>query len=130
MRLNLISGQQCVWDFFLCLQENILSWPDVCSPFSFKLTHSTICYSCNHVNRSNNSSLNDQIEEDFNTSSLVGKFCEDGCQNFVQTEKSSRLTLASETEFLILILTRAMETLDGFKLVKNKIATTNDVFLR
>ena len=134
LRLNLISGQQCVRDFFLCLQENILSWPDVFLTFSFKITHSTTCCGCNQIHQSettqmyvelpvppDNSSLNDYVEEHLNTSTLVGKFCEDGCQKFVQAEKRSRLTLASETEFLIVILTRAIETLDGFALVGNEI---------
>ena len=143
MRLNLLSGQQCVRDFFLCLHENILSWPDVFLPFSFQITHSTVCCSCNQVHQSEtrqvyiempvppaNSRLNDYIEEYLNTCSLVGKFCADGCQNLVQAEKRSRLTLASEAEFFIIILTRAMETLDGYKLVENKTNATNDVFIR
>ena len=143
LRLNLISGQQCVRDFFLCLLENVLSWPDVCSPFTFNITHSTVCRSCNNVHQSEtlqmyvempvppeNSSLNDYVEEYLNTSSLVGKFCEDGCQKLVQAEKSSRLTEAGETEFLNIILTRAVETLDGFKLVENKITVINDVIIR
>ena len=50
MRLDLYSGQQCVKDFFLCLSENALSWPDVCSSFNFKITHSTECLACHHLN--------------------------------------------------------------------------------
>ena len=52
LRLDLISGQQCVRDFYLCLNENFLSWPDVYSTFGFKITHSTTCNSCNFVNQS------------------------------------------------------------------------------
>ena len=52
LRLNLISGQQCVQDFFLCLNENLLSWPDVFSNFGFNITHSTVCCSCKHVSQS------------------------------------------------------------------------------
>ena len=143
LRLNLLRGQQCVRDFFLCLQENFLSWPDVWLSFQFKITHSTSCDSCNHVNQSetsqiyvelpvppNNSSLNDQLEEYFNTGTLVDKFCEEGCKNFIQADKRSRLTLASETKFIIVILSRAVETHDGFDLVANKIDATNDLFIR
>ena len=32
-RLNLRSGQQCVRDFFICLNENLVNWPDVFSFF-------------------------------------------------------------------------------------------------
>ena len=121
----------------------MLSWPDVCSIFYFKITHSTTCCNCNHVNESettqmylempvppDNTNLNDYVEEHLNTSSLVGVFCEDGCQKFVQTEKRSTLTLANDSEFLIVILTLAIETLDGFKLVDNRTIPTNDVFIR
>ena len=51
LRLDLKSGQQCVRDFFLCLNENLLSWPDVYSTFGFEITHSTKCCSCHHVNQ-------------------------------------------------------------------------------
>ena len=88
MRLDLISGQQCVRDFFLCINENVLNWPDVYSNFGFKMTHSTRCCSCMNVNQSettqiyveipvppNNSNLNECIEDYFNTSSLEGLNC-------------------------------------------------------
>ena len=143
LRLDLISGQQCVRDFFLCLNENFLSWPDVYSTFGFKITHSTSCCSCNNVNQSettqmyielqvppDNSNLNDHIEDYLNTSSQVAVYCENGCQSLVQAEKRSTLTRTSETEFLIVILTRAVETMDGFHLNKNKVTPTNDVFIR
>ena len=52
LRLNLISGQQCVRDFFLCLNENMMNWPDVFSAFAFKISHSTECCSCNYFYQS------------------------------------------------------------------------------
>ena len=48
--LDLRNGQQCVRDFFICLNENLLSWPDVYSQFSFRLTHSTVCSVCKQRN--------------------------------------------------------------------------------
>ena len=142
LRLNLYTGQQCVRDFFLCLNENLLNWPDVFSTFGFKITHSTKCCSCNHINQSettqmyleipvppDNSNLNEYVEEFLNTGELVGLRCENGCQSFVQAERRSTLTASAETEFLVVVLTRAVETLDGFKLVKNTTLPTNDVFI-
>ena len=141
-RLDLYRGQQCVRDFFICLQENLVSWPDVTSTFMFTLTHSTECLKCNHVNRSetfqlyvelpvppNHVKLNDHVEEFFNTSELVGMNC-DNCQSFVQKEKSSKLTQAADSEFLIIILTRAIETIAGCKLIVAKTDATNDIFIR
>ena len=77
-----------------------------------------------------NTRLSDYVEEFFNRSELVGKRCEDGCQKFVQSEKTSKLTLADETEFLIIILTRAIETLDGYELVERLTVPTDDVLIR
>ena len=76
------------------------------------------------------SNLNNKIEEHLNTSSLVGIHCENLCEKFVQVEKSSKLTSVSETNFLIVVLTRGIETLDGFQMIKNRTVPTNDVFLR
>ena len=143
LRLDLISGQQCVRDFFLCLDENFLSWPEVYFVFRFEITHSTSCCSCNHINQSettqmyvelqvpsDNSNLSDCIEEFFNSSSLVGVYCETSCGSLVQAEKSSKVTCTAETEFITVILTRAVETLDGFKINKNTTIATNDVLIR
>ena len=142
LRLDLYSGQQCVKDFFVCLVENTLSWPEVCSSFYFKVTHSTECCACNHLITSettqlyveievppDNTNLNEYVEEFFNISELQAMHCE-ACQNLVQKAKRSKLTLGSESEFIIVILNRGIETLDGFELVKNCTSPTNDVFIR
>ena len=105
LRYNLISGQQCVRDFFLCLQENVLSWPDVCSPFIFRLTHSTQCCSCEQTHRTEttelfleidvppaNSNLSTYVSEYLNISSLIGKKCTNEQNKFVQAEKRVRIT--------------------------------------
>ena len=56
------------------------------------------------------SNLNDYIEEYFNNSSLVGSFCENGCQRLNDADKSSKVTQTAGTEFITVILTRAIET--------------------
>ena len=79
---------------------------------------------------SNNMELSDAIQEMFNIKSLVARFCEDGCQSFAQAESSSSIKLVDETEFFIVILTRAVETLDGYELVEDDIIATNEVLIR
>ena len=141
-RLDLYSGQQCVRDFFVCLSQNILCWPDVCSSFNFTITHSTECCACNNVNTSetnqlnieipvppDNSNLHEFVEEFFNIGELVAFKCE-SCKKFAQTERRSKLTNGSESEFIIVILQRVIETLDGFELVKNRTILTENVFIR
>ena len=143
MRLNLISGQQCVRDFFLCLNENCLNWPDVYSYFGFNITHSTKCDGCGNTNSHEtlqsylelevppeNSDLSDYVGYYFNTSELIGVHCKHGCKKVVQVEKRSRLTDASTTEFITTVLTRTKETSEGYKLNLNSISSSTNFFLR
>ena len=143
MRLDLNRGQQCVRDFFICLNENLLSWPDVITSFAFKLKHSTECLSCKHINQHetdqtyfempvphDNSKLNDNIEEIFNEEAMLGVYCEDGCAKFSQKIKRTSLNCTNQAGFLIIILTRGMDGEDGFQLVQNETVSTNDIFIR
>ena len=141
--LNLISGQQCVRDFFICLQENNFSWPDVCSPFTFRLTHSTKCCVCDHITNSEttemyvdipvppeNSNLSEYVSNSLCASYLVEKKCEDGCQQYVQAEKSTKISEINEAELIIIILTRGVPTLDGFTIVHSPVTVTDNLFIR
>ena len=143
MRLDLRRGQQCVRDFFICLNENLLSWPDVYSTFSFKLTHSTECLSCKHINHHetnqsyfeipvppNNADLNDHVEDFLNEESLVGVFCDDGCKNLAQKIKRTRLNCSNQAGFILVVLTRGLDGEEGFQLVENKTISINDIFIR
>ena len=142
-RLDLSKGQQCVRDFFICLNENMINWPDVFSTLAFQLTHSTECISCKHKIHSettqlyldlpvppSNSNLKDYVEDFLNEGSRIGVHCQEDCKEFTQKIKRTTITNADEAKFLTIILTRGIETLDGFQLVKNKIKATGDIFLR
>ena len=76
-----------------------------------------------------NSNLNNCVEEYFNISSLVGKNCEEGCKNFVEAEKRTRLTRIVDTEFFIVVLTRGTQTLEGTVFNSNRTVATDDVVL-
>ena len=143
LRLNLISGQQFVRDFFLCLNQNLLSWPDVYSSFGFKITHSSECLACHHYHQfdteqmyieldvpEDGSSLNNHVEDYLCTSSLMGFNCENGCKKFNQFERRLIVTKIEETEYIIILLSRAVETLDRYQINTNKVIATNDIFIR
>ena len=142
-RLDLRNGQQCVRDFFICLNENLLIWPDVYTQFSFRLTHSTVCSSCKRINESetnqlyleisvppNGSDLKNYLEQLLNEGSTVGVYCEEGCNAFTEKFKRTALTCSDEAKFLIIILTRGIETLDGYQLVNNKVKSTDVINIR
>ena len=117
LRLNLISGEQCARDFFLCLRGNALCWPDVNACFSFNLVHETRCLSCNHINTyitnelyveldvpAEDSSLNLPVEDFLNSASLVGVLC-DNCNKNVQKEVRVKIDRIDETKFITAIVT-------------------------
>ena len=143
LRLNLISGQQCVRDFFLCLEENVLNWPDVYSSFVFKLTHSSECLACNHIHNfeteqiyieldvpQDGSSLDSCVEDYLCTSTLRGYKCESVCQKFSEFERRTTVTSIDETKFIIILLARGLENLDGYHFNTDKTVATNDIFIR
>ena len=74
--------------------------------------------------------LSQSIDDYLNTSSLVDLRCESKCQRIVQKEKTSILTSNEETNFLLVILSRAVETVDGYRFNQNRTISTNDVFIR
>ena len=77
-----------------------------------------------------NSCLNPSLEELLNQSDLVEKVCEDGCQKVVQAEKRTQLTCGEDTRFLIVVLTIAGVTAEGFHILSRKNTSTHEVFVR
>ena len=143
LRLNLLHGQQCVRDLFVCLNENVMNWPDVFSHFGFNVTTSFSCDGCGTANSHDilqsyvefevppeNADLSEYLGYQYNTSELVGVKCESSCNKMVQKEKRMRISNVEETEFITVILTRTMDTEDGYKFNTNNIESTNDLLIR
>ena len=142
-RFNLRSGQQCVRDFFICLHENLLNWPDVYSIFTFKTTHSSKCTQCGHENNlettqnyiemqcpSDDSDLRAEVEDYLNGSSSRLYKCEEVCKRLREKTISLKITNTAESQLLTVVLTRGIETLDGYKFLDNRVDATKDIFLR
>ena len=142
LHLDLSKGQQCVRDLFICLDLNLVNWPDVYSQFSFALTNSKVC-SCNlgnsyEVNQiyveipvpPNGSDLKIYVEKFFNEGSSLWGNCKEGCKIYSQKTERNQLHNSDEAKFLIIILTRGIQTLDGYELVDNKISSTEPVTIR
>ena len=78
-----------------------------------------------------NGDLSECLGYQYNTSELIGKICKSStCNKMVQVEKRMRLSSVKETDFITVILTRTMETEDGYKFNTNKIESTNNLFIR
>ena len=143
LRLDLRRGQQCVRDFFVCLNENLTNWDDVYSNVCFKIRNSTSCSSCRNVSYSettqlyvemqvppDNSDLSHHVEAMFNHHTRVAYHCEEGCQDFTEGEKRSTLFSIDDSPYLLVILSRALLTEYGYQLVGNKVHSTNDILIR
>ena len=141
--LNLGTGQQCVRDFFICLNENIIEWPDVYSKFAFNLKNSTTCPSCNVTNHyetnqtyielpvpPNNSSLKVYVEKYLNEVLKQKVFCDDGCNREIEKIQRREILNCEEAKFLIIVLSRGQETMTGYEFSKNKINITEDICIR
>ena len=142
IRLNLISGQQCVRDFFLCIRENSAYWPDIDSLFSFDIIQSVNCLSCNSVSDSErrqtfieidvpeeDSKMNTSLEFFFNSASLVSSSCQI-CKKDVQVEVRNQILRIEDTNFITIVLSRGMDAVDGFHLNTKKIICTEEMFVR
>jgi hypothetical protein len=87
VHLDLGTGQQCVRDFFLCLNENIPNFIDLHDFLSFEVVDSTMCLRCQHKNEHgleqiylemevppDGSNLSQHVESYFNESNIVDYF--------------------------------------------------------
>ena len=141
VHLNLRMGQQCVRDFFICLNENAACWIDLHDFLSFDVVDSTICNQCHRENKSEHrqtyfemevppdgSCLGTHVEEHFNDSLFVDYFC-DGCDAQSVAEKRMFLKTSVETNFLVVLLRRSVLGNDGNVIVTNRIKAVDDIKL-
>ena len=139
LRLDLVSGQQCVRDFFLCLQENYSEWLDIHSMLNFGITQSFVCCTCYNPSDRNdsvllyveldvhcdNSNLSQLIEQRFNSTPLTNGYCEAQCFQNVDMKRINKLTNIDEAQFITIVLTRTR----GYQINRNRVIATDDVFI-
>ena len=143
MRLDLLRGQQCIRDFFVCLSQSKDQWADVCSLFEFNMSSMTVCGKCSYISKSATQYMYHEISIPRGTSELskfLPKYFNDGimvqnkCDNCKQTSLSvhrDTLTDSNTTEMILIILTRTMQTNDCIcELLKSKVNPTGDVLIR
>ena len=140
LRLDLISGQQCVRDFFICLQENAANWFDVHSFLNFGITQSFICCTCyNSVDRNDsiqlyveldipcdNSNLNIMVEKYFSSSPLTNGYCDAQCFQEVDMKRIKKITSIDEAQMITIMLTRSK----GYQVNRDRVIATDDVFIQ
>ena len=141
-RLDLSKGQQCVRDFFVALNQNLVNWPDVYNLFSFEIVTSTTCQRCKNLSQSETLQIYEEmqvpvdqsnskfhIEEFFNGSTTVESNCR-RCKEVGPGERRTRLKSCRESKFIILIFSRAIQAEHGYQLVQNNVTSTDPVLIR
>ena len=139
--LNLGAGQQCVRDFFLCLNENAPNWIDLHDFLCFETIDSTMCLRCHYKNEirlrqiylemevpPDGSSLGKYVEEHFDESTIVDFVCDECGANF-QAEKKLLLNSINEADFITILLRRTVYSDEGNMLVVSKIEAVGDIHL-
>ena len=142
-RLNLGRGQQCVRDFFVALNQNLLSWPDVYDYLAFQMVTSTTCPNCGNRRHSeatqiyeeidvppDQSNLKSYAENLFNGSTTVESLCYDGCNRRGQGIRKTELKSTRDSNFIILILSRAVNFGERYQLVRNRVTCTDAINIR
>lgn len=142
IRYDLGSGQQCVRDFFLCLNENLEHWPDVFSSFSLSLKHSVSCSLCHYKSAyetnslyiempvpPNDSSLKIYLEKLLNDSTELDAHCEN-CKRKRIMSSRTEISSCDDVKFFIVILSRGTQTAEGYKFSENSVSIIEDILIR
>ena len=76
------------------------------------------------------SNLKSYVEDLFNGSSKVDSHCQDGCKMTSLGERRTTLKSARDSKFIILIISRAVDSDHGYQLVKNSVVSTDPIEIR
>ena len=76
------------------------------------------------------SSLKPYVEALFNEPIIVESFCHEHCKKVGRGEKRTTLKSIANTRFVLVLLSRAIDTAEGYKLLKNRCRATDKIFLR
>ena len=76
------------------------------------------------------SNLKCYVEQFFNGSSTVETHCQDGCRKLGQGNRRTTLKSTEDSQFIILIFSRAVDSGQGYQLVTNSVVSTDAVEIR
>ena len=146
--LGLRSGQQCVRDCLIVLTENQLAWPEVFSIFSFQIEEQTLCsnHNCGNISRGDphnpqlyveldvppsGSDLGDFVERELNQGYPVDNYhCQEGCGQRLTAEHKTTVHTIVDKHFLMIILRRVVDGVNGIEINQNRVKATGDVEIK
>ena len=71
-----------------------------------------------------------QMEDYLNEGTTMIYNCEDGCKKMSQKIKKMTLTCAAEAKFIVVVLSRGFDSMDGYTFLKNRNPATEDISVR
>ena len=112
--------------------------------FAFELTHSSKCMNCGHENSTkyppqiylevevprDGSDLKEQVENYLNDGIERVFNCEEGCKKLSQKRMRMTVNNILETEYLIIVLSRGVMTMDGYQFSQNRNNASKNISIR
>ena len=138
-------GQQDAKDFFVCLKQNQIYWPDVFNLFKIRMRSISECRNCGH--RSTQANSNDfmfleyscpdsgtkmstyMIEKMEQPESIPDWRDEEGCGLRSTAMHYSKIENIDETEFIIVVLRRLVDFGNGPMILRNNVLVDHEVWL-
>ena len=138
-------GQQDAKDFFICLKQNQIHWPDVFNRFKVRMRSISECRRCGH--RSSPAKSNEYMFLEFSCPDSGTKMStymkkrmeqpeirfewrdEDGCGQRSEAKYYSKIENIEETEFIIILLERLVNFGNGPTILRNNVLLDQEVQL-
>ena len=139
-------GQQDAKDFFICLNQNQIHWPDVFNTFKVRMKSISECRRCGY--RSSQAKSNDFMFLEFSCpdsgtkmSTFMTKVMdqpeirsewrdEEGCGQRSEALHFSKIDNIEETEFIIVVLRRLVNFGNGPTILRNNVQLGEEVQLK
>ena len=61
---------------------------------------------------------------------MVTLKCDDGCGKVVQKEKRTQLSSCIASKYIIVVLQRGVQTPHGFRVIRNRLTSTEELLIR
>ena len=138
-------GQQDAKDFFICLMQNQIHWPDVFDTFKVRMRTISECRRCRH--RSAQANINEFMFLEFDcpeSGSMMSNYMkkrmehpeiipewrdEEGCGQLGEAQVYRKIDNIEETEFIIIVIRRLVDYGNGPVILKNRVLVDDEVQL-
>ena len=135
--LRLHAGQQDAIDFFVCLKQNQIHWPDVFNTFKVRMKSIAECRSCRHTSSQANSEdfmflefscpdsgteMSTYLTEKMEHPEVISEWRdEEGCGQRRGALLFNKIVNIAEAEFLIIMLRRLVDNGRGPIILRNSV---------